>query len=209
MKPPAPAPAPFTCEICLLAGGLSTRMGRDKARLRLGRRTLLGHVRAAARATGRPVRLIRRDLVARCGPLGGIYTALKTSRADAVLFLACDMPFVSAELLQKLLRRAPRSRAVFTGGTDRAGFPFLLRRATLPVVESQLAAQKFSIQSLAKKLRAKIILPPGGPDELFNINTPVDWRAARLRLLTTEHFPIPRTNSVQLPVPPPTLPAHD
>lgn len=172
MKPPAPAPAPFTCEICLLAGGLSTRMGRDKARLRLGRRTLLGHVRAAARATGRPVRLIRRDLVARCGPLGGIYTALKTSRADAVLFLACDMPFVSAELLQKLLRRAPRSRAVFTGGTDRAGFPFLLRRATLPVVESQLAAQKFSIQSLAKNSARKSSCRPAAPTNFSTSTLP-------------------------------------
>lgn len=172
-------PVPPTCEICLLAGGLSSRMGRDKARLLLGGRTLLGHIRAVARQTGLPVRVIRRDLVPRCGPLGGIYTALKTSRTDAVLFLACDMPFVSAALLGRLRQRAVRSRAVFTGGTDRAGFPFLLRRSTLSVVEEHLAAQKFSIQSLAKKLRAKIIPPPGGPAEIFNINTPADWRSAR------------------------------
>lgn len=171
-----------TCEICLLAGGLSTRMGRDKARLRLGRRTLLGHVRAAARQTGLPVRVIRRDLVPRCGPLGGIYTALKTSRTDTVLFLACDMPFVSAALLGRLRHRAARSKAVFTGSSDRAGFPFLLRRTTLSVVEGQLAAQKFSIQSLAQKLRAITLRPPGGPAELLNINTPADWRSARQRL---------------------------
>ena len=172
---------PFTCEICLLAGGLSSRMGRDKARLRLGGRTLLSRVRAVARASGLPVRVIRRDLVPRCGPLGGICTALQTSRADAVLFLACDMPFVSAALLQALLGRAPRNRAVFTGGTGRAGFPFLLRRTTLSVVEEHLAAQEFSLHSLAQKLRAKTIPPPGGPAEIFNINTPADWRSARQR----------------------------
>lgn len=176
-----------TCEICLLVGGLSSRMGRDKARLRLGRRTLLGHVRAVARAIGLPVRVIRRDLVPRCGPLGGIYTALKTSRTDAILFLACDMPFVSAALLGRLRQGAARRRALFTGSSERAGFPFLLPRMTLTVVEEQLAAQKFSIQLLAKKLRAKIIPPPGGSEELFNINTPADWRAARLLLPGTEH----------------------
>ena len=64
---------------------------------------MLGHVRAAAKATGWPVRVIRRDLVERCGPLGGIYTALKTSEAAVEVFLACDMPFVSTELLRQLV----------------------------------------------------------------------------------------------------------
>src|SRR6266566_1093085 len=90
-------------EICILAGGLSRRMGRDKSRLRLGRRTMLGHIRGEARKLGFPVRVIRRDAVPRCGPLGGVYTALKTTRAHAVVFLACDMPFVSADLIAFLL----------------------------------------------------------------------------------------------------------
>src|SRR5213593_339204 len=92
-------------EICILAGGLSTRMGRDKARVRLGGRTLLGHVRANAMQSGLPVRVLRKDLIARCGPLGGIYSALRTTRRAAVLFLACDMPFVSAALLRSLVQK--------------------------------------------------------------------------------------------------------
>ena len=173
------ASSAFSCEICLLAGGLSSRMGRDKARLRLGRRTLLGHVRAVARALALPVRVIRRDLVPRCGPLGGIYTALKTSGTDAVLFLACDMPFVSATLLQTLMVSARRAKAVFTREAGRSGFPFLLRRTTLAAVEQQLAAKEFSLQSLAKKLRARTLQPPKSAPELLNINTPEDWREAR------------------------------
>ena len=171
--------APFTCEICLLAGGLSSRLGRDKTRLRLGRRTLLGHVRSVARALELPVRVLRRDLVPRCGPLGGVYSALKTSETDAILFLACDMPFVSATLLKTLVGNARRSKAVFTREADRAGFPFLLRHATLSVVERQLAAKEFSLQSLAKKLHALTLRPPEGAAELLNINTPEDWREAR------------------------------
>src|SRR5947207_3457036 len=91
------------CSICILAGGRSRRMGREKAGLRLGSKTLIGRIRTEARKLGLPVRIIRRDLVPRCGPLGGILTALKTSQAEAELFLACDMPFISAELLEDLL----------------------------------------------------------------------------------------------------------
>ena len=188
------ASSAFTCEICLLAGGLSSRMGRDKARLRLGRRTLLGHVRAVARALALPVRVIRRDLVPRCGPLGGVYTALLTSRAEIILFMACDMPFVSVELLQTLARRAARARAVFSLEAGRAGFPFALRRTTQPVVQRQVQAGAFSLQALAKKLRARTLPAPGGALELFNINTPEDWREARQERRRNGTRKIPRSH---------------
>src|SRR6266699_1874722 len=146
-------------EICILAGGLSSRMGRDKSRLRLGGRTLLAHIRATAKTVGLPHRIIRRDLVAHCGPLGGLYTALVTSRADATLFLSCDMPFVSASLLEMLVRKAKRKEsALFVEANGRVGFPLLLfHRSALRVVESQLATTAFSLQRLAKVLRSQTI----------------------------------------------------
>ena len=102
-------------EVFILAGGLSARMGRDKARLRLRGRTLLAWVRAAARATGWPVRVIRRDLVPRCGPLGGVWTALGRSRAERLVFLSCDMPFVTPELIRAVAQRKGRGVFVETG----------------------------------------------------------------------------------------------
>jgi molybdopterin-guanine dinucleotide biosynthesis protein A len=173
----APPPA---LEICILAGGLSSRMGRDKARLRLGGQSLLARVRSVAAKTPWPVRVIRRDLVPRCGPLGGVCTALRTTRTESVLFLACDMPFVTAAWIGKLgkLSRA-RHGAVFTLGESGPGFPFLLLRAALAQVEEQMAARRFSLQSLAAKCRARMIRAPGGARILFNVNTPADWRAAR------------------------------
>src|ERR1044072_1658113 len=50
-----PAAPSFMCEGCILAGGLSRRMGRDKTRLRLGGRTVLGQIRATARQLRHPV----------------------------------------------------------------------------------------------------------------------------------------------------------
>src|SRR5437868_14170574 len=101
-------------------------MGRDKAQLKLGGLTLLGIIRRTASELSLPVRTIRRDQVRRCGPLGGIYTGLITSRAEAELFLACDMPFVDRALLENIIgRHMGRLRAVFTRCNGLAGFPLV------------------------------------------------------------------------------------
>lgn len=157
-------------------------MGRDKSRLRLGRQSLLARIRATAKAIRVPCRTIRRDLVPRCGPIGGLYTALVTSRAEATLFLSCDMPFVSAGLLEVLIRKAKRGEtALFVGTGARVGFPVLLfRRTALPVLEGELEKRRFSLQQLAQALRAKTIrLAAEQAGELFNVNTPGDLRKAR------------------------------
>ena len=176
---------PIGIEVCILAGGLSTRMGRDKGRARLGRRTMLAGIRATVRRLELKVRTVRRDRVARCGPIGGIYTALTTSQAESILFVACDMPFVSVELLERVCTRLRRHEtAVFTHEGGIAGFPFLLRRAEcLPVVERQIKKGEFSLQSLARILRATKIRPfASSVKELANINTPEDLRRARERV---------------------------
>lgn len=175
------------CEICILAGGMSRRMGRDKARLRWGRRTMLGHIRAMAARTGFPVRIIRRDLVPRCGPVGGVYTALSTTEADAVLFLACDMPLIRADLILFLLKKLrPRASALFVCTPDGPGFPFLLRRKALSAVARRLKAGKFSLHALANALKATLVRPsPEFDSQLTNINTPRDWKKWRQTGITS------------------------
>jgi molybdopterin-guanine dinucleotide biosynthesis protein A len=154
-------------------------MGTDKARLRLGSRTLLQHVRAAANATGLPVRVIRRDLVPRCGPLGGLYTALKTTKHDAILALACDMPFVTPDLLKLLLKRFGRRKSMFLSHGGKPGFPLLLDRATLPVVTRNIENRRLAIHQLAKSLRSSAIKLRPGAHELSNINTPDELKTAK------------------------------
>lgn len=171
-------------EICILAGGLSTRMGQDKARLRLGRKSLLGHVRSNLVTLPWATRVIKRDLVQRCGPLGGIYTALKTTRAAKVVFVACDMPFVSGDLVAKVIRHSATTEALFTQ-SEGAGFPFVIARNALAQVETQIQSGQWSLQVLAKKLRAKIYRPNRSEKKwLFNVNTPVDWEKARAMIRT-------------------------
>lgn len=159
-------------------------MGSDKSRLRLGRRTLLGHVRAAVATLGFPIRVIRRDLVPRCGPLGGIHTALQQSRAEKVLILACDMPDVTQGWLQSLLLALPTGElALFSSADGRAGFPMLLRReACETIVRQQIERQQFSLQQLCESLQSRVMPATGGlADGLVNLNTPGELEQARRR----------------------------
>lgn len=156
-------------------------MGRDKSRVVFNGRTLLAHVRTIAKELGYPARVIRHDLVERCGPLGGVFTALTNGRAEAVLFLACDMPFVSTELLRDLEKRmTTRYKAVFAELKGLAGFPFIVRRDALDVVSQQIARKQFSMQKLAAALEARLWKVPNKQQaELQNLNSPEDLRAIR------------------------------
>src|SRR3954469_23950328 len=157
--------------VCILAGGLSSRMGKDKARLRLDGRSLLGHVRRVAAEAGLTYRVVAKDAVSRCGPLGGIYTGLASCRAEAEIFLACDMPFITSELLLKLLAiyEAHRGRAVFSSAGGKASFPCILPTNILGLVEKQIRLREFSLQKLAKLTGGKL-LKPRRSSQLFNVN---------------------------------------
>lgn len=99
----------------VLAGGRSTRMGQDKALLEVDGKPLLLHAIEALRphvaeliVIGDPKKYgafpadcVPDDLEG-LGPLGGIVTAMNHARYERLLVLACDVPNVSAPVLQLL-----------------------------------------------------------------------------------------------------------
>jgi len=96
----------------VLAGGRSSRMGQDKALLRLHGRTLIERaidkLRMVAdgvcilgdRQNLREYAEVVPDLRESCGPLGGAEAALANAGTEWVLLMAVDMPFVPAGLLR-------------------------------------------------------------------------------------------------------------
>lgn len=108
----------------VLAGGQSSRMGRDKALLELSGLPLV--VRAArlvesavgsAIVIGHPetFRSLQLHAIADdwpgAGPLGGIATALRASEAPWNLIAACDLPYLTKAWLEFLLEQAVASPA--------------------------------------------------------------------------------------------------
>jgi molybdopterin-guanine dinucleotide biosynthesis protein A len=167
-------------EICILAGGLSTRLGRDKAKVRLAGKTLLSRIKEAAKKTGKSVRVIRKDLVPRCGPIGGIFTGLVKSRAESVVFLTCDMPFISAELMGLYLKPIARGKMLFAKTQGKWGFPLRVGKEAVPIIREQIVRGQFSVQRLAAVLNVQAaIIPKRMRSQLLNVNTQQDLERAR------------------------------
>jgi molybdenum cofactor guanylyltransferase len=108
----------------VLAGGRSSRMGRDKALLQLDGRSLLDIALDTLRALplpapprvagGRSHAGAIADLHPGCGPLSGMETALAASTRPLNVFLPLDMPLLPAKFLMWMLRRAQITQAMAT-----------------------------------------------------------------------------------------------
>ncbi len=103
--------------VSILAGGRSSRMGQNKALMRLpSNRTMVEEIAerlsgsttdlfivandaAAYASTG--LRIVP-DRIAGAGVLGGIYSSICAARNEFCLVVACDMPFVSPPVVELL-----------------------------------------------------------------------------------------------------------
>src|SRR5262249_54487264 len=127
------------------AGGKSSRMGTDKAWLKIKNRPMIEHVIAAARPVADQMAIVINaqwpklelyeefarswavslipDLHDHRGPLGGIYTALDRCRdqASSALMLACDLPFITSELLLPLSQIHIDEQNELTVPVDKSG----------------------------------------------------------------------------------------
>jgi molybdopterin-guanine dinucleotide biosynthesis protein A len=174
----------------VLAGGGSTRMGRDKALLPYRGVTLVDHMAQAVHAAAGSVALIGHparysslgypvypDKFAGCGPLGGIYTALGVSNTDWNLIVACDMPGVTAEVLQDLLAAAEHSTRNCVVAAGPTGQPEPLcavyHRRCLPALARAIEEKRFKMKELVKELDSHTL--PVHASALANVNTPTEW----------------------------------
>jgi molybdenum cofactor guanylyltransferase len=129
---------------------------------------------------GHPVRLIP-DRVAGCGPLGGLEAALAAAQSDALVVVACDMPFVTAAFLRHLQALTHGADAVVPR-TERGYHPVcaVYTQACRPAVEKALAEQQLSMNELLKRIHVRVVeageIDAFGPRALLlaNVNTPAE-----------------------------------
>lgn len=144
----------------ILAGGKSSRMGRDKAWLPLDGQPLLAHQLAIVRklnpaevfisgradvnytSLGCPVLT---DEIADTGPLAGIAAGLAASSAPLVLVLAVDMPDMTSAVLRRLLGQCASEVGVV---------PRVNRRIEPLAAIYPKAAAPFAVDMLKRQLRA-------------------------------------------------------
>lgn len=110
----------------VLAGGKSSRMGKDKAFLKVDGKTFLENAVDALYPHCSPTKIVLNrlqnhfiekipadisyifDIYENRGALGGIHAALKDCKSDFAVILAVDLPFVSYKTIEKLSKIATR-----------------------------------------------------------------------------------------------------
>ena len=179
----------------ILAGGKSSRFGKDKSRLELaGRRVLenllevlgqfpfqrLAVVTARGKAESWPEGIeILPDDQEGLGPIGGITTALR-HLPGGVLVAACDMPLISAPLVDWLLGQYdPQADAVIPrhpGGIE----PLfgIYEKSFLPALEQAIRTGRYALHFLFAAAKVRFVDVPekfSAAREFANINRPEDY----------------------------------
>ncbi|HYN43284.1 MAG TPA: molybdenum cofactor guanylyltransferase [Thermoanaerobaculia bacterium] len=186
----------------VLVGGLSRRMGRDKALLPLGgvpmallqarklericgRAAFVGKEPAPLAALGFP---FVHDQSTERAALHGLLASLEWSPEELTIVLAADVPRVPETLLAELLARLEATGAPAVVPTA-AGHPQPLcaawSRAALPALRLAVAAGDLSLRRVVEATHALVLseeettLLPGFAGGAFrNVNTPEEYRAA-------------------------------
>ncbi len=155
----------------VLAGGKSTRMGRDKALLEVDGQPLIALALERLRALGLTPRIcgVRPDLTRfaevvpdnfpQSGPLGGIEAALAASDTELNLFLPVDAPLIPIEFLHWLMQRAEESKAVATipvaGGREQP-LSAVYSRRLLPGLRAAMGAGHLKIMTAVREAAASL-----------------------------------------------------
>lgn len=178
----------------VLAGGRSSRMGSDKALLRLEGDTLLSRAvlfwqakpgiesvlvstGAADHFSSLPEGAIGvPDIYPGCGPMAGLHAAFSRTDAEVLYVSAVDMPFLRADAL---LPEPKGDAAVYTRGGKPEPLFAVYRRTALPAIEKALAAGERKMRFLLDALDTEYFpLPDALADAVLNLNTRGDLMRA-------------------------------
>lgn len=195
----------------VLAGGKSSRMGQDKALLKVGNKTLLSRTSLIARDCANRVyvvtpwigkyqnilppdcQLVKEQLVLNAQsntPLIGFTQGLQLVETEWVLLLACDLPRLSLSQVKQwssaLTTVLPTEIALLPrqtkGWEPLCGF---YRRDCLLLLEAYLAQGGKSFQSWLANHSVRE-LSVNDRSCLFNCNTPEDWEAIKIQTMKDE-----------------------
>lgn len=194
----------------VLAGGESSRMGKDKAGLVLGGQTFIERIALELAAVTSAVTIVSSkragggegfnlsgrilpvipDVFKGWGALGGLHAALAATRADWVLVVACDLPFVTRDLFLHLAGRRGDHDAVAPLQEDQRPQPlcaFYRTAGCREISDRLIKAGERRPVSLLQSVRTawigfKELADLNGASRFFeNVNTPEDYARAQQR----------------------------
>ena len=187
----------------VLAGGLSRRLGRDKAIEPFGDEPLIARVisrlsgltnetvvvvNSVARGDELPLpdeARVTVDIYPESGSLGGIFSGLTAANSDWGFVVACDMPFLNTDLIAHMLTLREDYDAVVP---LLDGYPepthAAYSKACLPHIESRLKAGQLKIAGFFDDVRVRYVSESEIYNfdaerlSFFNVNRPDDLKRA-------------------------------
>ncbi len=159
----------------VLAGGKSLRLGRSKALETIGGKSLLECVIERLTPLTNAILIItsrqQANLPVACraevlvdtypdkGPLGGMYTGLLASRSSYSIVVACDMPFLSTELLGYMIGLSPGFDAVVPRLEEGMAEPLhaIYSKSCLSNMKTRLEHNQLGINSFLNTVRVRYI----------------------------------------------------
>jgi molybdopterin-guanine dinucleotide biosynthesis protein A len=183
----------------VLAGGRSSRMGRDKALLELRGRPLVElaverlrgvcaevKILGGNRELARYARLVE-DLHPGCGPMGGMEAALTDSGFDWNLILPVDMPLLTTEFLREwaveVVGRSGVCAGLFAVGGRVQPLPAMVRREVGEFLSGAMERGEYkllpALEGAARALGGEVRVRDAGEQAgcFANVNTPEEFAA--------------------------------
>lgn len=182
----------------ILAGGKSSRMGSNKAFLKLKGKTFIERqiellremfdeifISANTPSEYKYLNLpVFKDIYPEKGPLGGIYTSLVNSSSFYTFMLACDMPFVESGLI-KHLKGFTKEYDVVVPKSERGLEPLhaFYSKNCIDPIKRELDADNLRIISFFPHVKVKIV-------ELESLTSPDSFKNSIKNLNTRNEYEV-------------------
>lgn len=180
----------------ILCGGKSKRMGRPKAFLPYGGRTIVEHLVDRFTKLFDEVFLVAnepdafsqmtvdvvKDILPNRGPVCGILSGLLVAKHEHVFVAACDMPLIDKKLVREMSRQR-RDYDVVVLGHDGEVEPLLgfYSKSCVKPLEDTLFSGKSAVHEVLTGVSAKVfdykqmVNSSEQMPAYFNVNTPLDY----------------------------------
>ncbi len=160
-----------TYSVGILAGGKSSRMGKNKALLEFESETFIGRIVnefegheiiiSASGQTGYdklPAKIVNDENID-IGPIEGIRQVLKASTEDYVFVCACDMPFVNAKIADYIAEFISSDYDCYVITDEDRMHPLcaIYSKRILPVIEKLIANGDYKLRLILENTRTKFI----------------------------------------------------
>ena len=186
----------------ILAGGLSRRLGRNKAVENFNNKPLLSIVYDSIKPFVNEIIIIvnnkqrqvelsflknanfATDEYNNSGSLGGIYTGLSNANNEKAIVVACDMPFISPSIISLMISKIKSSDDIIIPETAH-GTHAIYSKSCIEIIKKNLDDNNLKISNIFNMCKTKIIseneiyATEPCTKSFFNINNEMDLTKAK------------------------------